>query len=190
MLIFNKLNDKQLVNAIKNGNKEALKQLYKDNYMSVRSYILKNSGNNDDIDDVLQDACIAIWEKINNNSLVLNSKLSTFVFAIAKNIWLKKLNKNSRNSPISEYHSEILSETADSFSFADKKIISDLMSQIGSNCKEILTYFYYEGRDMVSIAKLLNYNNADTAKAKKHQCFKRLQELVLQNYNKSDFLDH
>ena len=61
--------------------------------MSVRSYILKNSGNNDDIDDVLQDACIAIWEKINNNSLVLNSKLSTFVFAIAKNIWLKKLNK-------------------------------------------------------------------------------------------------
>ena len=48
--------------------------------------------------------------------------------------------------------------------------------------------FYFEGFDMNTIAQKLQYNNADTVKAKKHQCFKQLQEYVTGSYNKQDLI--
>ncbi len=183
-----KLNDEQLVAAIKNGDRNALIQLYKDNYMAVRSYILKNNGKEEDIEDVLQDASIAIWEKIQADSLILNAKLSTLVFAICKNQWLKRLNKNSRMSNMPDGIAENLTEKTDSIDLQDAKIIGKLMNDLGEKCQKILTMFYFENRDMNDIAETLDYSNADTAKAKKHQCFKQLQTIFLNRYSKSDFL--
>lgn len=60
MLKKNALNDQQLVTAIQNGQKEAMIQLYKDNYPAIRSYILKNNGRLEDVDDILQDTCIVL----------------------------------------------------------------------------------------------------------------------------------
>jgi hypothetical protein len=41
---------------------------------------------------------------------------------------------------------------------------------------------------MDTIAKRLQFNNADTAKAKKYQCFKKLEEIVKRRYKMTDFL--
>jgi RNA polymerase sigma factor (sigma-70 family) len=188
--LFKKLNDEQLVIAIKNGDKQALMQLYRDNMVSVRNYILKNNGREEDADDVIQDACIAVWEKIQNNQLILNAKLSTFVFAVSKNIWLKKLNKSSRQVELSDIHTEKLSENADIFNQQDLSLVSKALEMLGEKCKTILQLFYFEGKDMIEIAEILEYNNADTAKAKKHQCFKNLREQFLKTYDKSDFWEN
>lgn len=183
-----KLNDEQLVTAIKGGGRNALLQLYNDNQMMVRNYILKNNGSQDDADDILQDAAIAVWEKIQSDTLQLSAKLSTFVFAVAKNLWLKRLHKMERQTPMNDIHTENLSEPTDNLNPQDVKIIAQLMAQLGEKCRSILSMFYFENRDMNDIATTLEYNNADTAKAKKHQCFKQLQHLFLSHYNKHDFL--
>ncbi len=183
-----KLNDEQLIVAIKNGDKDAIVQLYKDNYMGIRKYILNNSGNGDDAEDILQDACIAVWEKVKNDELVLKSKLSTFVFAISKNLWLKRLGKSSRMTGMDEMQTANLTVADDTFATENRKIVVEMMDRLGANCKELLMLFYFEGFDMQTIAGKLNYNNADTVKAKKHQCFKQLQEFVKGNYNKQDLI--
>lgn len=188
MPIIKKLNDEQLVKAIKDGDKEALLQLYRDNYVSVRNHILKNNGRQEDAEDVLQDACIAVWEKIRNNEFELKARLSTFVFAIVRNLWLKKLNKNSRQTALDDTHSAILSDHSDSFNKTDLQLVSKMMDRLGEKCNQILRLFYFENRDMEDIAGIMSYSNSDTAKAKKHQCFKQLQELFLSEYSKNDFL--
>ncbi len=188
MLGKKKLNDEQLIVAIRNGDKDAVVQLYKDNYMAIRNYILKNSGNKDDAEDILQDACVAVWEKIKNNELELKARLSTFVFAISRNLWLKRLNKLGRQSHIDDIHTENMAVVEDSFASENRKIVMKMMDKLGTNCKELLLLFYFEGFDMATIAQKLQYNNADTAKAKKHQCFKQLQEHVLNGYNKQDLI--
>ncbi len=185
-----RLNDEQLVAAIRNGDKDAMVQLYKDNYMAVRNYVLKNSGNADDAEDILQDATIVVWEKIQQGSLELKAKLSTFIFAISRNLWLKRLNKLGRQVGMDGIKTENLAEKADSFPEQDRKLVMSMMDKLGGKCKEILSMFYFEGYDMTSIAEKLEYNNADTVKAKKHQCFKQLQEQFLKVYNKQDFLGH
>jgi DNA-directed RNA polymerase specialized sigma24 family protein len=52
-----KRNDLELIEAIKSGDRNALIQLYKDNFMSIRTYVINNNGNNDDAEDILQDVC-------------------------------------------------------------------------------------------------------------------------------------
>lgn len=188
MPVNNRLNDEQLVSAIKSGDQQALLQLYKDNFMAVRNHILKNNGKMEDVEDILQDATIVVWEKIKNNTLELNAKLSTFVFAIARNLWLKRLKKMGRIVNMADSVSENLTDSTDNLNVQDTRIVVEMMGQLGEKCQKILTLFYFEGKDMGAIAEELAYNNADTAKAKKHQCFKQLQELFLNRFNKNDFL--
>jgi RNA polymerase sigma factor (sigma-70 family) len=185
-----RLNDEQLVIAIKHGDKDAMVQLYKDNYAAVRNYILKNNGNTDDAEDILQDAVIAVWEKIQQGSLELKAKLSTFVFAISKNLWLKRLGKLGRQVNMDGIKTENLSEKNEGMYEEDRKIVVSMMNLLGAKCREILSLFYFEGYDMTTIAEKLDYNNADTVKAKKHQCFKQLQEQFLKVYKKQDFIGH
>ncbi len=188
MLGKKRLNDKQLVDAIRQGDKDALVQLYKDNYISVRNYVLKNNGNSDDAEDILQDASIAVWEKIRNDSLELKARLSTIVFAIAKNQWLKRLGKLGRQVNMDGINTEKMTEQAEEFPAHDRKLVVEMMNLLGDKCRELLTLFYFDGLDMSSIAEKMNYNNADTVKAKKHQCFKHLQEQFLNRYNRNDFI--
>lgn len=188
MLGRKKLNDEQLIVAIRNGDKDAVVQLYKDNRMAIRNYILKNSGTDDDAEDILQDACVAVWEKIKKGELELKAKLSTFVFAISKNLWLKRLHKMGKNSQLDDSHTENLSVGEDAFATENRQIVVQMMDKLGSNCKELLLMFYFEGFDMNTIAQKLQYNNADTAKAKKHQCFKQLQGFVMSSYQKNDLI--
>ncbi len=183
-----KLNDEQLIVAIRDGDRDAIVQLYKDNVMAISNYILKNNGNSDDAEDVLQDACVAVWEKIKNNNLELTAKLSTFIFAISRNLWLKRLNKMGKQSHLDDIHTENMAVKEDTFATENRKIVVQMMDRLGANCKELLMLFYFEGYDMATIAQKLNYNNADTAKAKKHQCFKQLQEHFLNTYNKQDLI--
>lgn len=172
------------------GDKQALVQLYKDNYISVRNYVLKNNGTHDDAEDILQDAAIAVWEKIRNNSLELKARLSTIVFAIAKNQWLKRLRKLSSQVGLDGSVTEKMSENRDELSPRDSRLVREALQTLGEKCRQLLTYFYYEGYDMNRIAELMAYNNADTAKAKKHQCFKQLQQQFLRTYKQEDFLGH
>ncbi|MBC7425108.1 MAG: sigma-70 family RNA polymerase sigma factor [Bacteroidia bacterium] len=182
-----KYNDLELIQEIKKGNKAALSQLYNDNYNAARGHILKNSGTQDDVDDVLQDAVIVIWEKIKNGNLILEAKLSTFLFAIVRNQWLKKLNKAGKVDRMNDWQTEKLSETRN-FQDMDLKKVKDMVMELGDACRQVLSMFYFEEMDMESIAKRLNYANSDTVKAKKYQCFKKLQENFLARYKKSDFL--
>jgi hypothetical protein len=48
--------------------------------------------------------------------------------------------------------------------------------------------FYFDGNDMEQIARKMQFANADTAKAKKYQCFKKLETLIKSRFNKSDFI--
>ena len=189
MLKKTTLNDQQLVNAIKHGQQDAMIQIYKDNYPSVRAYVLKNNGRLEDVDDILQETCIVIWEKIKRDELELKAKIKTIAFAIARNLWLKRLNKNSRIQSIetTKTNSEKMSVNSDSMHALDLKIVGQLLDLLGDKCKAILSLFYYDGQDMQSIANILGYNNADTVKAKKHQCFKQLQTQFLSRYKRSDF---
>ncbi len=182
-----KFKDAEIITEIRGGNQEALVLLYQENFTPVKNYIVKNKGAVEDVDDILQDAVIVVWQNVSKRDFELTSKLSTYIYSIAKNLWLKRLNKDKRLDPLEDFHSNTHPADEPKNHSMDLDIIAEYLEKIGETCKEVLQLFYFDGLDMTSIAERMEFANADTAKSKKYQCFKKLESLVKQDFNKDDF---
>jgi RNA polymerase sigma factor (sigma-70 family) len=182
-----KFSDEEIVEEIRGGNQQALVYLYQNNFSSVRNYILKNNGTLEDVDDILQDAVIAVWQNVSQRSFTLTSKLNTYIYAIAKNLWLKQLNKDKRLDPLEDFHSNTHPADEPKNHKMDLDIVVEYLGKLGDTCRELLQLFYFDGLDMTSIAERMDFANADTAKSKKYQCFKKLEQLIKQDFTKGDF---
>jgi DNA-directed RNA polymerase specialized sigma24 family protein len=88
-----KYTDQEIIQGLKSGESYAVKYLAKDYLPVIRYYISKNNGNEEDAKDIFQDALYIIIEKIHNNDFVLQGTLSTYLFAICKNLWLMALDR-------------------------------------------------------------------------------------------------
>jgi RNA polymerase sigma factor (sigma-70 family) len=87
------------------------------------------------------------------------------------------------------------SETKDGEEYQDlenkerAEIMQSCIDQLGTTCKKVLMYYYYEGMSMQEIAEKLGFANTNTAKTKKYKCKKKLDTLVRSLYTEHDFLD-
>lgn len=189
MFGYKRLSDSKLIEEIRNGNEEVLVNMYKNNYTMVRNFILKNNGNEDDIEDVLQDSVIAVWRNVNKDNFNLTAKMSTYLMSIVKNTWFKKLKKRQRFTVVDESHKEKISQEETSTDHLDHSIIREMVAAMDDTCKKLLSYFYFDGYDNKTIAEKLGFANTNTVKSKKYQCFKRLQSSVIERFSKDDFLN-
>lgn len=83
--------DQELIRSIKAGENHLLESFYKKNFLIVAHYIKQNNGNEEDAQDVFQESIIILVNKVREPNFTLTSALSTYLFAISKNIWLKHL---------------------------------------------------------------------------------------------------
>ena len=179
--------DSDLVNEIKRGNEKALLTLYKQNLGTIKKFVLNNSGTIDEAQDVLQETLIAVWQNVAKPEFLLNVKLSTYVFSIAKNQWYKQLKKKTRFKVVDVSVTENY-RAEESPMMYDTKIVSDYVNKLDETCKRLLMYFYFDGLDMNTIAEQMGFANSDTVKSKKYQCFKKLETSVKEHFGKDDFM--
>jgi RNA polymerase sigma factor (sigma-70 family) len=180
--------EQRILAQLREGDKNVLVGLYKANYPMVRNYIIKNSGSSEDAEDLLQDALVVLWHNVRKPDFVLSSKVSTYLMAVVKNLWLKQLNKNGRMTGEENILPQMHSIKPDHGQAIDLKHLSKALEEVGDQCRRLLILFYFDGHDMDTIARNLNFANADTAKAKKYQCFKKLENIIKSRFNISDFL--
>lgn len=146
----------------------------------VEKFVLNNSGDTDDAKDIFQDAVFLLIKKVEDSSFQLTSKLSTFLFGIGRNLWLKKLTKKDvdKDALKVETEFEALPEE-DHLKLERTKKMKLCIDKLGEPCKTIIVQFYFLKSTMEEIAKLLNYTNDNNAKNQKYKCFKRLQKMML-----------
>lgn len=187
MFGIGKIADHTVLESMQQGDEKMLVYLYKQHYTMVKNFVLKNSGDETVVEDILQDTVIAVWKNANKQDFLLQSKLSTYVMAIAKNLWYKELKKRTKFKLVDEAnHKEQSSESMQLD--MDKNIIVSLVAQMDDTCGKLLAYFYFDGLSTKLIADKLGFANANTVKSKKYQCFKKLQAAVLSQYKKEDLL--
>jgi RNA polymerase sigma factor (sigma-70 family) len=187
MFGIGKLSDNTILERIKQGDEQVLVHLYKQNYTMVKSFILKNNGDENVVDDILQDSVIAVWKNANKEDFLLQSKLSTYLMAIAKNLWFKELKKRSRFKLVDETNH--LEKGGESMKIQlDNQILHTLIKEMDDTCRRLLCYFYFDGLSNKIIADKLGFANSNTVKSKKYQCFKKLQNTVTSKYRREDLL--
>jgi RNA polymerase sigma factor (sigma-70 family) len=173
--------DAQLVEAIRTGDDAALAILYNKNIRMVIKYFLLNHGSEEEAREYLQDALVIFWEKVRNDQFTLKSKISTFLFAIIKNRWLRELARRKKHTDldaISGNPGSAASAESEYEGHETAEIVRNCMAKLTPLCRKILTYYYYDQLSMAEISTLTGLANENVAKAKKYQCKKALEDLV------------
>lgn len=179
--------DRKIIDRIREGDREVLIELYKAHEGMIANHVYQHSGNEDDVKDLMQDTLVAIWQNVRKPQFELSAKLSTYLFAIAKNLWLKQLDKRKRTKNEDYITGKEVADSVDPAQRMDYSIVQKALDLLQDKCRNILMMFYFDGFDMDTIAKANGLASASVAKAKKHQCLKGLETIIKQKYNATDF---
>jgi RNA polymerase sigma-70 factor (ECF subfamily) len=189
------ISDEEIIKDFKKSNTKHLSYLYNTyrgefvNWASGRFKI-----DNEDATDVFSDAVIDVYHNIVNDKYrkMSEASLKSYLFEIGKN----KLFNISAKSKISEKHLGIIARQGSSSSESayDKNIKSELVTNvrlmldmIDEKCRKVLSLYYFYNVSMSAIAEKLGMKSEDVAKNKKLKCMKKLQVIVLEKFDKSDF---
>ena len=178
--------EKALLKGLATHDANAIEKIYRENYSTIQSFIVKNSGYPDDARDIFQEAMIILFEKSKSDTFELTSQIKTYLYSVCRRLWLKKLQRESRFNP----SLEILSETVavdDEIELHEKMtsdlgIMEDALAKIGEPCKSLLEAFYIQKKTMPEIAAQFAYTNADNAKNQKYKCLVRLKKIFFTQY--------
>ncbi|MFY0687078.1 MAG: sigma-70 family RNA polymerase sigma factor [Cyclobacteriaceae bacterium] len=179
------MKDDEILERITRGEEKVLDYLYKKYYRMMLKIVLKNSGTEEEAQDVYQEALIVFWQKVTGGNFVLTSKISTYLYSVCLNQWRKELDRKSRLSHEEKDGEEYQTHEQEQSS----RIVQQCIGELGDPCKSILMYYYFDGMSMKDIAERMNFANTDTAKTKKYKCKKRLDTLIKGRYDKGDFFN-
>ena len=183
-------NEHSLLKGLANNDSSAVETLYKRHFGMIQHFVTNNNGSFDDARDIFQEAMIALYEKVQNDSFTLTCQIKTYLFSICKNLWLKRLQQMGKySSPLSS-EEEAISVDTDLEELAHKDaafaIMDRALNSLGEPCKSLLEGYYLNKKGMQELAAEFGYTNSDNAKTQKYKCLMRLKKLFFAQYNIGD----
>ncbi|MBM2839864.1 MAG: sigma-70 family polymerase sigma factor [Bacteroidetes bacterium] len=174
--------DARILDQIKKGDEEALVRLYQTNERQVSAFVTRNNGTRDDAEDMLQEALVILWERVRVGRYEHTAKISTFVYATVKNMWLRRLARARREVVTDMRNNDTLSDNLTALDeiieTEEAAIVSSALNKLGDPCRKLLLLYYWEELPMDEIAEQMGFANSDTVKSKKYQCKKALGNLL------------
>ncbi len=172
--------DLEILNAIRNTLEEdrVLEFLYASVKNSLYPFILSNNGSTDDADDVLQDAIIVFYEKVKSKEFRLQTTIAGYIFTVGKYIWLNKLKKQKKETPLSNENIEdigIAHIDIEQYAIDISEYTKAILDSMQEGCKKILIDSIYKKMSMNEIAIKYGFKNEQVARNKKHKCLKSLR---------------
>lgn len=168
------------LDAIRANDEAALKKLYDENFYKVETYILENKGSRQQAKDIFQEAFIATWRNVQLGKFVPQSatSLNGYLYQIAKNKWLTFLSSSHSMKVIPLKESMDFEEeekTADKEAYIAE--VKKHFKNLGSNCRDLLSRFYYLNESLREIAAAFDWTEA-TARNNKYRCIQKLKSLL------------
>lgn len=181
------MEDERIIALIGQGKDQAaFKALYA-HFPKVERLVRANSGTKADAKDVFQDALVIFHRRVRSVGFTLTSSISTFLYAICRNLWREELRK--RNKLLTGWDApEVAEEPADLAALlvreGEFKQAEQALRSLGDKCLELLKRFYLGKEPLMAIAQALGFAGEGAAKTRKYKCLeearKRYRSLVEQ----------
>ncbi|MCH5687835.1 sigma-70 family RNA polymerase sigma factor [Niabella sp. W65] len=175
-----------LLKGLARNDKKSVEMIYGQNYNLVQALVINNNGTADDAKDIFQEAMMVLYDKARSGSFELNCQIRTYLYSVARRLWLKKLNQSNRHTAdfddtnetqIAVDNDVVEHEQKD----AEFEMMHAAISTLGEPCKSLLEAFYFKNRSMQEIAEDFGYTNAENAKTQKYKCLMRLKKYSFLN---------
>ncbi|MEM9545167.1 MAG: sigma-70 family RNA polymerase sigma factor [Bacteroidota bacterium] len=183
-----KLSDTEILRKLKTGGSHThrvMDCIYLKSRKKIITYVLKNGGNKQDGQDVLQEAVAAFYTNVINNRFRGDSDIDGYIYGIARNTWLKVLKARGKEKSFKDIDPGVVYESSSSLDENAVQQLDGVLEQMKYNCREILVYAYYYNYSASELSEKFNFKNEQVARNKKSKCLKRLRELMAKIKNKS-----
>jgi RNA polymerase sigma factor (sigma-70 family) len=180
--------DELLLIALRKGEPKAYEQIYRESLLTILTFVHLNSGQEEDAKDLLQEAIIVLFEKLQNPNFILTCKVTTYLYSICRNKWLNKLRggggtgKNSTNPKrdVNDVHEylDIPDIVGDDAQIELEEKLKQAFNHLDYICQAILVKFYFYNQTLEEIAKAINFSSANAVKVRKFRCLQKLKEII------------
>jgi len=174
--------DQYYIDGIKHNKNKIIREVYDRFAEKTIHFICKNSGDESQAADIIQEVLITIYKQAHHHDLKLSCPFDAYFFLLCKRKWLNELKKNSRTQVTSgSEHLSIAdnaSEAAEETLFLSEKenLFQEMFQKLSDACKDLLNASF-KINNMEEVAKNLNISYA-YARKKKSLCIGKLTELV------------
>jgi RNA polymerase sigma factor (sigma-70 family) len=177
----------EILTDLKVENNSAFGELYKAHFGMVNRFIRNNKGRTDDAEDIFQDTMIVLLEKLRKDDFQLTASIKTYVMAIAKNLWLKRLRTSYREIEFTEnldnkFFEEINSAIEKERSYWERLRL--LLPLITIHCQRIIDDIFFKEKQISQIQKEYGYTTKHNAQNQKHKCVEQLKKVKEQEEKK------
>lgn len=153
----------------------------------------------DDIEDIFQDACLVLMQKVKGGEFTVSHEGSVFncLVQIGKLTAFNLIRKKRSLTPKEEItitvnlHEEDqdVEMSLDEKQRAQDEFLDRVFSSIPPDCQMLLKRFYWDHKPMDEIASILGLRNADTAKTKKNRCMKKFKDIASMLLESDEFAE-
>lgn len=173
---------KVIIDLLRNDKQEVFDYLYEHERPRIIRLAIKNSGNNVRGEDLFQDVLLIVYEKIKTTNLQIECAFSTYLYSVARLLWMNELRKkHSQVKLVESYeHLKIDLILQDDLPLPEQyEALHEAIQKLGEACRKLLLYFYFYRYPWDEISKLLGYSSAASARNQKYQCLERIREQVV-----------
>ena len=174
------MTDRDYIQALAQGDNSAIHSLYGQLHEPFFRYFYNHYRLDDDtIADLLQEAVIGTWKNVQRGSLTIDSlqcQLSTYVITIGIHRHLATTRQSDRHVPIDEQFADLTDmPDNDVYDTERENRMERAVNAMTEPCNTLLRLFYYEQKDMDTIARQMQFPTADAAKMQKFRCMQKLK---------------
>lgn len=183
----------ELLNGILRNDTIILQFIYKNFYSKINFFIKKNSGDDDDANDVFQEAIIILYRKLKANDLVLDCTFETYLYSVCRFLWLKQLDKRKlekeKIKDNHEYNEDLYDDGLEKVADLNERyrLYQKHFVNLGKDCQKILQ-LYFDKVPLKNIAQIMGFKSEKYAKKRKFKCKEYLINSIKQDLEYSKIL--
>jgi RNA polymerase sigma factor (sigma-70 family) len=195
------MTDQQILIGIMQNDERAWKHIcrnMKQGFVSILAQTF-SFGNlsNEDIEDVFQESCILLMQKIKSGGVVISRQGALFSYLVqigkltACNVIRKRKDITTEDVvTISDnLHKECEDISVDEKQKSQDEFLDRVFDSLPSDCKTLLKYFYWGRKPMDRIASVLGMRNADSVKTKKNKCMNKFRNIAAMLIESDEFAE-
>lgn len=172
-----------LLEGLRSGDSRAVKSLYRDIYPPLEHFLYQSGANSTEARELFQDSLLVLFLNLQKAEFELHCSVKTYLFSVARNLWLKRLREKKREmgwptAPGPELIAleEGSVETRRQLEERYDAVVQAL-NQAPADCLELLEAFYFRKLPLKKIAERMGYS-ANFVKIKKKRCLEGLKKRV------------
>ena len=182
------MSENQLFDDLRKGKNSAFEEAYKLGFPLIYKLVTTNNGTKRDAQDLMQDTLFALVKNLRKPDFKLTCKVSTYLYSIARNLWLMKLRGGGKEllnvDDEDQQYVMIEDNEIEQKQVQEEKyqIIADVLKEMGEKCRNIIMEFYYKKTPLAQIAESIGIT-PQSMKVTKHRCMKDFKSRVAANKN-------